>query len=313
MRNLVLTIIVCGGLAVLSAMAYSGPGEPTALDKRSRLLQQLSKKLIPLHREMGESQPGDWLESHKEKGQRFLQYLRSEPVTLTEERNVLYVLPLGEFDEHQRKIVELSAEFLGLYFGCEVKTMETVTLNEAIPETARRVHPSWGVAQIRSTFVLDRVLPPLLPDDAVALIAFTSSDLYPDENWNFVFGQASLYNRVGVWSIFRNGDPKTEFTTCLKRTLRTATHETGHMFSIAHCTAYECNMCGSNNQGESDRRPLYLCPECVAKVWWATDCDPVARYQGLAEFCESNELSEEADFYRKSLELIGSEKSLDRE
>ncbi len=203
-----------------------------------------------------------------------------------------------------RKIIDLSAEFLGLYFGCQVKTLDTVTLDEVIPATARRVHPTWGVRQIQSLYVLDEVLPPRLPDDAVALIAFTSSDLYPDENWNFVFGQASLRQRVGVWSIYRNGDPETEFQLCLKRTLRTATHETGHMFSIAHCTAYECNMCGSNNRAESDRRPLYLCPECVAKVWFATGCEPVERFRQLAEFCRQNELPEEADFYAQSVEAV---------
>ena len=46
--------------------------------------------------------------------------------------------------------------------------------------------------------------------------------------------------------------------------LITATHETGHMFSMLHCTAYECCMCGSNHREESDRRPVYLCPECTA-------------------------------------------------
>ncbi len=299
-----ISLVLVGCLTLVSLDAMSKSGVESSMDKRSRELQVLARKLRPLHAEMGPAQPGDWLESHSERGQSFQQYLRSRPVTLTPERGVLYVLPLGEFDDPQRKIIDLSAEFLGLYFGCPVKTLETVPLDEVIPATARRVHPSWGVRQVKSTYVLSEVLPPRLPVDAVALIAFTSIDLYPDEQWNFVFGQASLRDRVGVWSIFRNGDPQADFKTCLRRTLQTATHETGHMFSIAHCTAYECNMCGSNNRAESDRRPLYLCPECAPKVWWATGSDPLRRYENLQEFCQSNGLAAELDHFAKSVELL---------
>ena len=42
-------------------------------------------------------------------------------------------------------------------------------------------------------------LPAFLPKDAFAFVAFTSSDLWPGEGWNFVFGQASMEGRIGVW------------------------------------------------------------------------------------------------------------------
>ncbi len=91
------------------------------------------------------------------------------------------------------------------------------------------------------------------------MIALTTSDLWPGKGWNFVFGQARLRERVGVWSLYRNGDPDESegaFRLCLLRTIKTATHETGHMFSLRHCTKYECNMCESNNSEESDRSPM---------------------------------------------------------
>jgi archaemetzincin len=152
--------------------------------------------------------------------------------------------------------------------------------------------------------VLDTLLPPRVPADGVALICFTTSDLYPSDDWNFVFGQATYRERVGVWSMYRNGDPDTEFELCLKRTLRVATHETGHMFSMPHCIAYQCNMCGSNSLNESDRLPLYLCPQCVAKVVWATRCDPIARFTSLRDFCMRHSLSEEAEYYAKALKQL---------
>jgi archaemetzincin len=174
-----------------------------------------------------------------------------------------------------------------------------------IPERARRVHPSWGDKQILTPYVLDRLLKPRLPRDAVAYIAFTTSDLWPGRGWNFVFGQASLRDHVGVWSIYRNGDPERQFRLCLLRTMKTATHELGHVFSMYHCTLYQCNMCGSNHRAESDRRPIACCPECVAKIWYVTGCDPVARYRKLAAFCAEQGLADEAAFYRKSIEALG--------
>ena len=118
---------------------------------------------------------------------------------------------------------------------------------------------------------------------------------------------ASLRERVGVWSIFRNGDPDAgdaAYRLCLLRTLKTAAHETGHMLSMRHCTAYECNMCGSNHRGESDRRPIACCPECVAKICWACDADPIARYRRLAAWCRAQGLADEARVYTRFADAL---------
>lgn len=269
-------------------------------------LMKYEELLTPIHKPMGDPQPGDWLASHEEPGQSFAQYVRSKPNQLSGQRKVLYVQPIGVFDRKRTEIVELSAEFMGLYFGCPVKVLDTMP-DAAIPKKARRIHPEWEVRQILTTHVLYDVLKPNLPADAFALIAFTSSDLWPGDGWNFVFGQASLRERVGVWSISRNGDPnlsEEDFLLCMRRTIKTATHETGHMFSMQHCIKFECNMSGSNSREESDRYPLYLCPKCLAKVIWSTGNDPVPRYESLARFCDAHELEKEATFYRKSIELL---------
>ncbi len=290
---------------LLFASAAAGCDARELTPKESEL-RALAQKLKPLHKPIAKPQAGDWLAEHYEPGQTFAQYVRSEPVTPNGRRRVIYIQPLGPFTKTQRRIVELSADFLGRYFDRSVKIQDDLPLS-VIPDAARRQHPSWGMDQILTTYVLDDVLKPRLPDDAAAYIAFTATDLWPGKGWNFVFGQASLSDRVGVWSIYRNGQPDKsdeDFRLCLLRTLKTATHETGHMFSIQHCTAFECNMCGSNNREESDRKPLWLCPECVAKVWWATGADPQKRYERLLEFCREHGLTEQAEFYSKALELI---------
>ncbi len=267
--------------------------------------------LKPIHTPLGKPNPGDWLDQHDEPGQTFQEYLRARPVTPTGKRTAIYVQPLGEFAAEQREIVELSAEYLGLYFSRPVKILATMPPS-TIPASARRTHPQWKVKQILTTYVLDQVLKPRLPKDAAVYIAFTASDLWPGRGWNFVFGQASLRDRVGVWSIARNGDPTESdesFRLCLRRTLKTATHETGRMFSIQHCTAYECNMCGSNHRAESDRLPLYLCPECHAKVCWATNAEPIARLRRLADFSRRHGLKHELSYFVKAIERLGGSSS----
>jgi archaemetzincin len=285
-----------------AAPACSDGGHPEDRADVQSLLTAM-EKLRPLHTKLGEPRPGDWLEEHDEPGQSFREYLASDPILPRDRRRVIYIQPLGEFTETQRKIVTLTAEFTERYFNLPVKVREDVPLS-VIPASARRRHPSWGMEQILTGYVLDRLLRPQLPDDAAACIALTTSDLWPGEGWNFVFGQASIRNRVGVWSIYRNGDPhesEVSFRLCLVRTLKTATHEIGHMFSMLHCTAYQCNMCGSNHREESDRRPLALCPECLAKVCWATQSDPLDRYRKLAAFSKGHGLEAEHAFYERAI------------
>ena len=191
---------------------------------------------------------------------------------------------------------------LGRFYNVPVKTLHSIPL-DVIPRKARRVHPSWKVPQILSTHVLN-LLKARRPPDAVAVLALTTSDLWPGEGWNFVYGQASLSERVGVWSLARNGDPVAEYPVCLSRTLKTALHETGHMLGIPHCTAYECGMNGSNHEEESDSRPMGFCPEDEMKIWWGCRVDPARRYERLVEFAGANGLTVEARAWKAALDAV---------
>jgi archaemetzincin len=271
-----------------------------------RRLMNLIEKLKPLHKELGRPQPGDWLDVHDESGQTFREYLDSEPVTAHGRRKVIYIQPLGEFTKSQQAIVDATAEFLRAYFQLPVRMKEPWPESK-VPARARRRHPHWGDEQILTTYVLHELLKPNLPQDAAAYLALTATDLWPGEGWNFVFGQASIRDHVGVWSIYRKGEPdggNEAFRLCLVRTIKTASHEIGHMFTMHHCTAYECNMCGSNSVEEGDRRPLPLCPECLAKLLYATGAEPVRRFQQLISFCEKHGLTDEQRRYKQSLEAI---------
>jgi archaemetzincin len=135
----------------------------------------------------------------------------------------------------------------------------------------------------------------------LAYLAFTSSDLdlWPGENWNFVYGQANLRDRTGVWSIYRNGDPakEAEYQLCLARTLRTASHETGHILTMQHCTAFQCNMNGVNHQAEGDSKPQHLCPVCLRKLCWNLQVEPLGYAKTLRDFSQKHGFAEEAEWY----------------
>ncbi|MEZ5426041.1 MAG: archaemetzincin [Pyrinomonadaceae bacterium] len=231
---------------------------------------------------------GDWLKTFKEEGQTFEEYVAGNPTLPTGERRVIYIQPIGNFTATQKKVLRLTAEYMEAFFNLPVRLNEVRPLGP-VPREMRRKNPYEGQDQIRTGYFLDDVLPKMLPGDAAALICFTDTDLFPDETFNYVFGQASLSKRVGAWSLWRFGDPDKspeDYALFLKRVLKVGMHETGHMFSMAHCTKYECLMSGSNHLQESDRRPLDLCPECMLKIAWGMNYAPADRYGNLKRFWE---------------------------
>jgi archaemetzincin len=270
-----------------------------------RFYAEVEERLRPLAAPLAEPEVGDWLAEHPEPGQTFAEYLAADPVRRGPDRSTLYLCLLGDFTAPQERILERTREFLGLFFDVPVQVRRRVPLAD-VPVRARRTHPAWGDHQVLSTYVLRRLLRPDRPDDALAYLALTASDLWPGRGWNFVFGQANLRQRVGVWSIYRNGDPGASaaaFGLCLRRTLATATHETGHVLTMAHCTAFDCLLNGSNHQEERDRRPLHLCPVCLRKLLWNLQAEPVPYLRRLEAFCRANGL-EEAAWYARAAEAL---------
>jgi archaemetzincin len=255
-------------------------------------------KVAPFFKPMGKPQPADWLVSHNEPGETFDEYLASEPTVPTAERQTIYVLPLGKFSAAQSKVIDLAAGYLEVFFDLPVKRLPQRAFAPTYPHV--RFNDLMHSRQVKTGYILNDVLPPILPEDGAALIAFTADDLYPDASMNYVFGQASFEKRVGVWSIFRLDDDASE-AQFLRRVLKISAHETGHMFSMKHCTKYECVMSGTNHLGETDRRPIDACPECMGKICWLSKVHPAERFEKLAKFCRDHALTDEAgDFEKKA-------------
>lgn len=269
-----------------------------AVDLESPELKTLLKQrdlLIPLHEPLGPPQPGDWLTAHPESGQTFPEFLGSQLDPPDRNRSRLYIVPIGDMTETQLRIVERTGEYLAASFGKPVVFLEAVEAGQIAPEGRRLWDETTGEEQWLTSYILQSILTPLRPDDAIAVLGLTATDLYPGPGWNYVFGQASLTARVGVWSLARNGNPDENddaYRLCLRRTIKTALHETGHMLGIPHCTAFECGMNGSKNRDENDRHPLEFCPECQTKVWWSCGVDPARRCQQLGDLAAEDGLTQ---------------------
>jgi archaemetzincin len=297
--NLRRTLPLLSSALLIFTFSFADEPKPTGE------LASVEVKLRPLAQKLGKS---EWLENHPEKRQTFREYQESDPVLWTRERNTIYLCLLGEFTKDQRRVIDITQEYLAVFFDVPVKVRKTIPLKD-IPERAKRVHPQWRDRQILSTYILDEVLKTDLPDDAMAYVAFTASDLWPGEGWNFVFGEASIVDRTGVWSIYRHGDPaksKEAFQLCLKRTLGTASHETGHILSIPHCIDFECSMNGCNGLAEADRKPLHVCPPCLRKFCWNLQLKPVPYLKRLQAFYKKYEFADEAEWCSKAMTALES-------
>ena len=282
--------------------AQTSPDRPLSKEQAKRTIRLLK----PLDKKLADPLPGEWLDDHKEKGQRFAKYTSSRPNILTVRRTTLYIQPIGTFTDTQTKLTKQTAEYLKAFFNCPVKTLPPIDAS-TIPDSARRVHPQSGQEQLLTSHIMDKVLKPDLPDDAFATIAFTNQDLWPGDDWNYVFGYAAYFDRVGVWSLYRLGDPEkndASYKKCLWRMIKVATHETGHMFSMKHCIHAQCNMQGSNHLQESDKQPLHLCSQCHAKTVYATNSIPIERMKTLLTLCEKHGFEKEVEYYKAAIKLL---------
>jgi archaemetzincin len=255
-----------------------------------------------LHSKLDPPQEGDWLSSHKEKGESFENYVRKWPKTASSDRHKLYLVKLSSFTATQQIIFNKTFQYLALFYNTEI---DSFTLNidyNSIPEQYFRKNETEEIQVLTDFFLKDKLIK-ALPKDAWGMIGCTAVDIFPDPKWNFVFGQASLSQRVGVWSMRRLGDPEKYPDTedkAFMRNLKVASHETGHILSMKHCVYYDCLMNGSAHILESDAKPPYLCPVCLGKADWNRDFNIQNRFDTLHWFWNKNQY----DIYHQYYEIV---------
>ncbi len=255
-------------------------------------------------------QPGDWLDVHPERGQTFSEFLRSDPPKPNSKRFKIYLQPLGIFSSESSPPLEVLRDWASIYFCLPAEVLPHLNWF-SLPITTRR-NSFTGKLQLLTTDILN-ILLKMIPPAAFSLLAITMEDLYPEPSWNFVFGQALLRQRVGVFSLARYdpafyGQRRGEnfARLLLKRSCRVLVHELGHMFNLAHCLYFRCVMNGSNHLAESDSRPLHLCPVCLRKLHFCISFDIEKRYEGLLLFYKRHGFKEEAEWVEQRLKRIHS-------
>ncbi len=164
-RKFIYLGVLCGSATFAGQRIWAAP-EPTT----SAFYQAAADQIRPLFETKKPAQTGDWLADKMEPGQTFAQYLTTDPNRRTATRTKLYLQPIGDFTEMETLMVGKLKEFMQHFFGMEVVTLEKIGL-EKIPNSARRDAPSSGKKQILTPHLLDKLLLPSRPKDAVAVLA----------------------------------------------------------------------------------------------------------------------------------------------
>lgn len=273
--------------------------DPTVLTQLEyfRAIEKNDVKLAP-------PKEGEWLFEHKEKGQSFDEYKKVNPVRSHADKSVIYLMPVGDFTILQEKALQLTRNYIAIFFQQKTVLLKAVS-DSVIPASATRQQGNH--VQLLAPYVLDSLLIAKTPADGIALMAISAKDLYPKNDWNYVFGLASYAKRVGVTSIYRLQNQQLDsanFLQCLGRLINISSHEIGHMMSIPHCTFARCIMNGTNSLNETDAAPNRLCSECQKKLFWNFKYDNKKRLKELYDFCQQNGLQRDFSVLKLDWEAV---------
>uniref|UniRef100_A0A8C2SFF5 Archaemetzincin-2 n=1 Tax=Capra hircus TaxID=9925 RepID=A0A8C2SFF5_CAPHI len=151
--------------------------------------------------------PSDWIISHPEAPQDFEEFFsdlhRKSP---SSGKQTIYIQCIGLLG-NTRSISEEYLKWLkgyceAFFYGLTVKLLEPIPVSAT--RCSFRVNDSTRNLQIHAGQILT-FLKKKKPEDAFCVVGITMIDLYPRDSWNFVFGQASLTEGVGIFSFARYG------------------------------------------------------------------------------------------------------------
>ncbi|MGN7759687.1 Zn-dependent protease [Chryseobacterium sp. 22532] len=251
------------------------------------------------------ARPGDWRYSRDEKFQTFEDFQKLEKIKPEPQKNTIYLQPIGEFNELQKKEIDLTKEYLSKYFQLKTRVLPVLP-NSIFPKAARRIFKD-GQEQILAGYVLNSILIKQKPKDAVVVMGITEKDLFPKPEWNYVFGQASYEDGVGVTSMYRFSDghlSDLNFNESLKRLIKISSHEIGHMFGISHCLNANCVMNGTNSLSETDYHFARACSLCQQKLNSSLHYNHKKRLLDLKDFFEKQHLNSEYSLAKEDFNLL---------
>lgn len=250
----------------------------------------------------------DWLSLHAERAQPFEEYRDFSAIPADATHRIIYLQPIGEFPEETAPSFQELQAYAAAFYQLEVRLLPAYHPHDL--EFTPRKNPRSGQRQVLTTDIM-AWLKPRLPADGCCLLAVTMEDLYPRRSWNYVFGEASIDARVGVFSLARYdpafwGDERGHdfHDIILQRSCKVLVHELAHLFGLHHCIYFSCVLNGSNHMVETDRQPQGLCPVCLRKLQFATGFDPIKRYAALGRFYRRQKWYDDLDFVNRQLARV---------
>jgi archaemetzincin len=244
-----------------------------------------------LFRMLSKPKPGDWLAAHEELGQTFPQYAKrmhpkSGGVLPRPACDGLLICPVGtSFDSDIGKLFMphlldyCTAFFSGMFIEVLEKPM---SLKDVSCRRNDFGHNQYLIGDIFTLLNTHKSV--ISKRRAYCRLAVTLEDIYPGDEWNYVFGQARPLERVGVFSFARHSPvfyqgahaieahgmmtPPT-MLAWLRTCRHTMVHETCHMLGILHCVFWHCLMNGNNGPHDSNSGMGFLCPVCLRKLMFA--------------------------------------------
>lgn len=262
------------------------------------------EELIHLDKKLSVPKEGEWLDEHKEVAQSFEEYIAKKPVTISKEKKIIYLQPIGVFSSMEEKMLKLTAEYTEYFFGLKTIVLKPIP-DDDFPWNKKRI--MFETEQLDASYIIFHLLPRKIPDDGIVIMGLTARDLYPKPEWNYVFGLASYTKRTAVTSMYRFEDANfrdEHYSLCLNRLIKTSTHEIGHMFTLPHCVNAECLMNGANHLTELDAQPNSLCSLCLAKLSWNLKFDNLKRMKQMISFFKKHELDSDAVILQKQYDIL---------
>jgi len=182
----------------------------------------------------------------------------AENKDLDKMKNKISLVPVGNIEKW---VMDSLAEQLEKTFSCAIE----IDREMEIPKQA--FNPDRN--QYSSSFILKEMHSFIRPEGKEKVLGVADFDLYVS-GLNFVFGEAELGGHFAIISLARlrqsfYGLPENK-TLFMKRTVKEAVHELGHVYGLAHCPDAECVMHFSNSLMDTDRKSSSFCARCQEQL-----------------------------------------------
>jgi archaemetzincin len=204
------------------------------------LIKALTENIENFHKEIAIPRSSDWLWEHVEKGLSYKVYITGINTSPSKSHNVIYIQNLDNnmeesfltdrMLEHMRILLELYYPPMKAKLNPDNSSLETLKIDNR-NNYYLQYHAGQAIEKVTK----------LIPKDGLIIIGLTSYDIYPREEWNFVFGLADKMSGCGIFSFKRYYEElKSQYEgeelqlQVTKLAGKVMLHEVGHLFGLPH-------------------------------------------------------------------------------